>query len=70
MVQCVAVCCSVLQRVAAHHRAGLEAVNACCVCMNVLQCVESVALCCSAVQCVAVRCNVLLALFVLAAYVT
>ena len=45
MLQCVSVCCSVLQ--------GHEAV--CCgVCCSVLQCV---AVCCSVLQCVAVCCS-------------
>jgi len=51
-LQCVAVCCSVLQRVAA--------------CCSVLQCVavccsvlQRVAACCSVLQCVAVCCSVL-----------
>jgi len=45
-VACIAVCCSVLQRVAA--------------CFNVLQCVAvSCSVCCSALQCVVVCCSVL-----------
>jgi len=55
VLQCVAVCCSVLQRVAACCSAAL-----CCSmsgrnpCTDALQCV---AVRCSALQCVAVRCS-------------
>jgi len=45
VMQCVAVCCSVLQ-------CALQCVAVCC---NVLQCV---AVCCSVLQCVAVCCSV------------
>ena len=58
MLQCVAVCCSVLQRVALNILStitGAHAVeNACIVCCSVLQCV---AVCCSVLQCVAVCCS-------------
>jgi len=60
-VQCVAACCSVLQRVAvrfsvlqcvAMHCSVLQCIGMCC---SVLQCV---AVCCSVLQCVAVCCSV------------
>ena len=71
-MQCVAVCCSVLQRVAVCC-SSLQCVAVCCsalhciaVCCSVLQCVavccsvlQCVAVCCSVLQCVAVHCSVL-----------
>jgi len=61
VLQCVAVCCSVLWCVAVSHdmtttlqrKAVAPSVAVCC---SVLQCV---AVCCSVLQCVAVRCSVL-----------
>jgi len=55
VLQCVAVCCSVLQCVVAtfHGKETNESVAVCC---SVLQCV---AVCCSVLQCVAVCCRVL-----------
>jgi len=50
VLQCVAVCCSVLQRVAVRCSNGYT------VCCSVLQCV---AVCCSVLQYVAVCCSVL-----------
>ena len=63
VLQCVAVCCSVLHRVAAVYKCvsfgtprehALEVSVA--VCISTLQCV---AVCCSVLQCVAVCCSVL-----------
>jgi len=58
--QCVAVCCSVLQRHITHTWSCVV------VCCDVLQCVaaccnvlQRVAVCCSVLQCVAVCCSVL-----------
>ena len=53
VLQCVALCCSVLQRIA-------DAVYV-CLCGDVLlQCVlQSVTVCCSVLQCVAVGCSFL-----------
>jgi len=45
VLQCVAVCCSVLQCVASDLEEGP-------VCCSVLQCVVVFAVCCSALQCV------------------
>ena len=68
MLQCAAVCCSMLQRV------GRSVVQCVAVCCSVLQCVavclavcnvspppptECVVVCCSVLQCVAVCCSVL-----------
>jgi len=69
-MQCVAVCCSVLQYVAVSlYIEQTECVAACCsvlqriaVCCSVLQCV---AVCCSVVQCVAMCCSLLLRLYLL-----
>jgi len=59
VLQCVAVCCSVLQCVGAQKRAIVWRENMPSffgVCCSVLQCV---AVCCSVLQCVAVCCSVL-----------
>ena len=67
MLQCVAVCCSVLQCVAESRkdfgpllsrpaRRLLSVLQCAAVCCSVLQCV---AVCCSVLQCVAVCCSVL-----------
>jgi len=53
LVQCVAVCCSVLQCVA-HHYTVLIARS-----KGLLKLVQCVAVCCSVLQCVAVCCSVL-----------
>ena len=71
MLQCVAVCCSVLHGLA-FHETGLALAVRCselqrvAVCCSELQCVavccsvlQRVAVCCSVLQCVAVCCSVL-----------
>ena len=53
MLQCVAVCCSVLRLSVLYSRRAIQKMHT-----EVLQCVAAcVAVCCSVVQCVAVRCS-------------
>jgi len=54
-LQCVAVCCGVLQCVA-HNESQ---VNESCECSNPFICTVCVAVCCSALQCAAVGCSAL-----------
>jgi len=54
VLQCVAVCCSVLQCVAVECMYLLSVLQCVAVCCSVLQCV---AVCCSVLQCVAVCCS-------------
>jgi len=63
MLQCVAVCCSLLKKTKSSlpsHCVASESIRACCIVTtvrcSVLQCV---AVCCSVLQCVAVCCSVL-----------
>jgi len=59
-LQCVAVCCSVLQCVAVRYLLSSGWVGYVFIhCKSVLQCVECVAECCSVLQCVALCCSVL-----------
>ena len=57
MLQCAAVCCSVLQRVAVYvlkmRIIGHRVMQCVAVCCSVLQCV---AVCCSVIQCVVLQC--------------
>jgi len=59
-LQCVAVCCSVLQCVAVQWMPMSTRFMCMCVCaLGVSACAQSVALCCSMLQSVAVCCSLL-----------
>jgi len=62
VLQCVAVCCSVLQCVAAEAKSSQQSIKLCSTCVCVAVCcnvLQWIAVRCSALQCVAVCCSVL-----------
>ena len=59
VLQCVAVCCSVIEGWSLIQRLAIYVMCMCSVCCSVLQCVAvCCSVCCSVLQCVAVCCSV------------